>query len=211
MNDKKLKYPHNVWDHLCNEVEQNRGLSLPGKTYGKFLYKHILPVKNNETFNYLHIDGSLLNPIDYHKDLNHLNSSQLLCICAFSPLIKNNCTTKELSNFLGLDISVDKPCHFEYKDEMKWDKGKKNEDTQFDFHISGTEWDKKEYFFEIKFTEGGFGTAHRKEGDYHEEKAKFYLENIEDILKKKEGVITLNDIYKNYQIIRNILRARDPN
>lgn len=203
--DSEIKYPQCIWNKLCDEFERVFKVKLSGSDFKGVTYRHIIP--RDELDRHILIDNSLLAKKDYHKGINHLNSSQLLCYCAFSPLLKEGRTSKELSEFLGLQIAEGKPCSFEYKDGMKWDDDTKDEETQFDFHISATENDAKEIFVEVKFTESGFSKADVKPGDYHEDKARFYLKRLNGLVKKKNGEMSINDIYDNYQILRNILRA----
>lgn len=143
-----------------------------------------------------------------HQYAHHLNSSQLLCMMFFSKLIdENSCATEKLVNFMkdAFGISIDKnaKCTFEYKEEEPkfMIEGKKQyEGTSFDFHIAGS----IEVFFEIKFTEYGFGKAEKDSRHYY--KAKQYKDRLPKFLKDK---LTEDDILNHYQLIRNIIRAEN--
>ena len=208
MND----YLHNTWKILQESLKE-RGIKIPEKTLNGKTYSHILPVKGEACFDYLKlsdnkIDQSLLDNL--HKQFNHINSSQLLCYCVFSPFLDNNGHISEtLGNIFGISIGKHAIGKFEYNDDVKW--GNKPEDTQFDFYIHNSD-DNKEYFFEIKFTESNFGKANVKDGDYHTEKAEFYRQQLVGVIEKNDGTeITDNDIFNHYQMLRNILRAKQSN
>lgn len=196
-------------------------------------YAHILPVEytadpkvNRENraaaiMEYLNCDckkclGERL--IGLHQYAHHITSSQLLCMKFFSELIDDEIRATEsmvifMKKAFGIDIKVGADCRFEYaekKDPYLFDVDKEGifkegpgyyEGTSFDFYINdGT----VEVYFEIKFTEQGF----KKENNdgRHKAKAKRYIEIAPDFLK--EQVPAPEDFLRQYQIFRNIIRAR---
>lgn len=152
--------------------------------------------------------------VGLHQYAHHLNSSQLLCLMFFSKLIdRDSCATKDTVEFMKkafhIDIHVGAKCDFEYK-ESKADKyrfvinrKREYEGTSFDFHIVDGD---VEVFFEIKFTEDGFGNA--ENDDRHRCKAAQYKELLPQSLKDK---VEVEDIMKYYQLFRNIIRADNEN
>lgn len=152
--------------------------------------------------------------VGLHQYAHHINSSQLLCLMYFSNLINNQFkATQELIDFMkkafNIVITTEAKCHFEYK-EKNVNKyifdifgEKEYEGTSFDFHIKDKD---VEIFFEIKFTEDGFGNAKKDTNGRHECKAKKYVELLPESLKR---ITTTDDILKYYQLFRNIIRAED--
>lgn len=160
------------------------------KYLGVIIDERFLPAKNGDSKESL------------HPYAHHLNSSQLLCYMAFGELIAKDYKPEEslvnLLASLGINISSEATCTFEYHDDMRWEN--EPEGTSFDFHISDKD---KEYFFEIKFTEDGFGKA--KNDDRHKQKiTEVYRTQIENLI----GIKPENEqILRYYQLFRNILRA----
>lgn len=189
---------------------------------------HILPLGDNpETQNtpanrasaikkYLDFDCSdcLIGLKGLHQYAHHLNSSQLLCMMFFRSLIDDKGgAKKEMVKFIkdafGIQIHEGACCQFEYtekKDDIYKFKvcGKEEyEGTNFDFHIKD---DDTEIYFEIKFTEDGFGKADKDER--HEKKASQYKALLPDFYKSK---VKDTDVLNHYQIFRNIVRADKDN
>jgi hypothetical protein len=196
------------------------GLQLPigGNWQGKGCYHHILKFEEsaNKTQNRKNkykvvceknvIPGVLTDKFamkDMHKYAHHLNSSQVLCYNFFRPLITiNNSPTDKLVQLLekqGIKISRSAICSFEYCPD-------KEEKTQFDFHIHNGDI---EVFFEIKYTEYGFGKAEKDD----EHKKKFvtiyekYL-NEQCCLKCKPN---FDEFANHYQLYRNTIRITNKN
>lgn len=154
--------------------------------------------------------------VGLHQYAHHLNSSQQLCMKFFSELIDNDlCATEKMvmfiKNALGIDIHVGAKCTFEYAEKFDpylFDVDKDGnlikgyEGTSFDFHIKDGS---TEIYFEIKFTEDGF--KKEKEDPRHKAKAKKYMECAPKFLQDK--IKTPGEFLKQYQIYRNIIRAKD--
>lgn len=201
------------------------------KHNGQLLSKsHVLPLKDEKNtlenriaslHKFVGLDckkclGDRLSEL--HQYAHHLTSSQQLCMKFFSELIdENGRATDQMVRFikdaLSIDISVGAECEFEYQEKKEpylFDVDKDGniingyEGTSFDFHIQDGE---TEIYFEIKFTEEGF----KKENDdkRHLAKAEKYLGNAPDFLKKI--VSTPHDFLNQYQLYRNIIRAKDNN
>lgn len=216
-------YREKVLSALEERVRSNGTFIPAGEWHGETrdTYTHILPLLNgkntrsnrvNAIKEYLRISidenflpakskrgGESLHPYSHH-----LNSSQLLCYSTFRGLLNEDHSPKDsLINLLsGFDIVISHNaiCDFEFSDGMKWENGGEMEGTNFDFHISDGD---KEYFFEIKFTENGFGKA--SNDDRHSQKIKdIYMDRIARITNTS---ISVEDCIRHYQLIRNIIRA----
>ena len=158
------------------------------------------------------VSPNMFKQNDMHRYAHHLNSSQVLCYNFFRPLIaENRNPTNELIELLEKQkviISSSATCKFEYCPDNK-------ENTQFDFHITD---DNTEVFFEIKYTEHGFGKAPKDES--HKEKFKtIYKEYF-----AKQKCLKWNPTFKDedldndfeefsnhYQLYRNVIRITDKN
>lgn len=210
---------------LSDEIRKNGRFIAPGRWQGeqRDTFTHILPFhpldsKNTRTRrveaikNYLNIsiDENFLpaksegRGESLHPYAHHLNSSQLLCYCVFRNMLTEDHAPKvpliQLFASFGIKITSSARCDFEYNDGWIWERGGEMEGTSFDFHISDGDC---EYFFEIKFTENGFGKA--ADDERHRLK-------IKDIYLPKIRRITLSDLstddcLKYYQLIRNVIRA----
>ena len=165
-----------------------------------------------------------------HQYSHHLNSSQTLCIQFFSALIEGNyphfTAKQELVDLLkSIDITIHTgaECKFEYQEKEKEEYkfkvhnqyGKEvieYEGTSFDFHIKDNDI---EVFFEIKFTEDGFGKAcknkkHPENMERHKEKAEQYkklLLNIPKQILSLKQEPSVDEILMNYQLFRNLIRV----
>lgn len=201
------------------------------KYRGKYISKnHILPLFNKENSRvkradairqYLGFDCTPYFPkgfIGLHQYAHHLNSSQTFCMMFFSKLMYNNhYATKLMVEFFKkvflIDIHEGAECNFEYKEDddnknhqryrFKVLDEQEYEGTSFDFHIRDRNI---EIFFEIKFTEDGFGKAKKDDSGRHECKAEQYLKLLPQPLKNN---VTTDDILHYYQIFRNIIRAEN--
>jgi hypothetical protein len=218
-----LAYRKGILQILQNKIRSN-GIDIPaGSWHGETrdTYTHILPladesntrcsrVKAIKEYLGILIDENFLPTKSkgrgetLHPYSHHLNSSQLLCYSAFRGLLNEDHTPKEafinLLWGLGIVISRNARCDFEFSDGLKWENGGEMEGTTFDFHIFDND---KEYFFEIKFTENGFGKAAKD--DRHLQKIKdIYLNRIAGIT---DNTLSEEDCIQYYQLIRNIIRA----
>lgn len=141
-----------------------------------------------------------------HMYANHLNSSQVLCYNFFRPMLNDDHTPKqELIDLLkrnGVTVSEKAKCDFEYDGYSDY----KNEGTEFDFHILDGE---VEIFFEIKYTEDGFGSApkdKRHKNKYNET----YLMMLKECQCLENKTLEMDDFFENYQLYRNVLRITNP-
>lgn len=206
---KKNQWENGVWEKNGASVE------------------HILPLDGKNTKanranaikKYMRFDCKEWLPGNYkglHQYAHHLNSSQMLCMMFFSSMVKNGKATDALVRFindaLGIAITTNSVCQFEYCDQnmpefhIKNEHGelvKESEGTSFDFHIKDSN---AEIFFETKLTERGFGKA--KNDLRHQEKAKKYMELLPQELRNK---VSVEDILTHYQLFRNIIRAGKEN
>lgn len=215
-------YRHEVLQKLSGEIRKEGKEIPPGKWNGeqRETLTHILPLVGSNTrkarveaikeYLGVSIDDNFLPKKQkgkgetLHAYAHHLNSSQLLCYMVFRNMLTEAHTPKEsmrdLLASLNINISSDAKCDFEFKDDLKWVQKDEPEGTSFDFHISDNG---NQYFFEIKFTEQGFGKA--KNDDHHKDKiAEVYMDKIEDILNVQP---TEEDCLNYYQLFRNIIRA----
>ena len=190
-------------------------VSVNGIKKSNFIFGHnVLPaVKDLGSFL---IEGKL------HQFAHHLNSSQIMCYNFFRPFIEESCKPTSmlielLQSKLGISIedANDASCSFEYEqndEEWTWksnDRTRK-EGTNFDFYIKAGE---KEVFFEVKYTERGFGRCADDKG--HQYKFdNLYKKKIDstDVIKKEQRkYLNFETFIKHYQLFRNILRATSKN
>jgi hypothetical protein len=169
-------------------------------------YPHILP-KDKAKLNLLpkyrdSLSDYMLknkNTLKTHIYFHHLNSSQAMCLNFFFPLLKE----KELElvlKFIGLEneeIEYSNSC---FEKESEIEKINKNyRATNFDFYIETTTG--KKIYFEIKYTEHGFGKA--KPDNAHSDKFdNVYSNNLSSIKKEYCNKIAF---LENYQILRNLI------
>lgn len=174
---------------------------------GKYLHEgkeyrfgYILPI-GSELKNVIpyrsYVAQSILDGIDLHRYYHHLNSSQIMCINFFYPLMKEELLQHILTI---LDIPGEVEINeFEKASELE---GSNYRKTKFDFYIKTK--DGKNIYFEIKYTENGFGKAendleHQKKfTDVYEPKLR-QTEVINSEFKSRET------FFENYQIIRNVI------
>lgn len=161
-------------------------------------YKHILP-KDYEDKNFLldEVQNYVKsNKISMHHGSSHLNSSQVMCINFFQPLIHHN-LLKEFLKIINIDffnVNIES-FGFEHIENLL-------EGTNFDFYIKMKNGER--IFFEIKYTEDGFGRA--KNDSSHKNK----IQHVYDKMAKnskyfKSGITDQEDFLKNYQIYRNLM------
>ena len=182
-----------VWEHL--ESYKINVLGVSGKvTIGENSYGHILPPEhaklnlgideskyelNDLVLKFKEID---CKTIKLHKDWQHLNSSQVLCISYFYDFFADKAKLQSLiSDVLGIDAKVKNP---EFERVVK-------DRTNVDFVVylenGGT------VYFEIKYTEQEFGQA-SDDDKYRRIKEKHH----------SEVDISYEDYIKQYQLVRNI-------
>ena len=229
--EKKItytKYKEKVIDSLVRIKTWEDGVY---KYRGKHISKnHILPLFNKENTRekqadaikqYLGLDCApyfAKGFIGLHKYAHHLNSSQTFCLMFFSKLMDSNHRASDimvafLKRVFAIDIHIGAKCDFEYKENdhaharyrFKVLDRQEYEGTSFDFHIHDGN---VEVFFEIKFTEDGFGKAKKDDRGRHVCKAEQYRKLLPQSLKNN---VTTEDILSYYQIFRNIIRAENEN
>lgn len=214
----KWKYSQNddLGNKITKEIDKDHILPLEdsNKSAAKKRAAAMQKYLNIDVSNYL---GSKLKGL--HQYSHHLNSSQTLCIQFFSALIDGeypHFTAKqelvELLKTIGISIHEGAECKFEYTEQDK-DKYRfkihnqerkevnEYEGTSFDFHIKDND---VEVYFEIKFTEDGFGKANNDQR--HEEKAEQYTKLLPPSIKPTP---TVDELLTHYQLFRNIIRATD--
>lgn len=192
-----MTYNEQVKSKLANYKLTSLGVSENGKwKTNQKEYPHILPVAQMEL--------NLLEPyraelakfveqqrIHLHRDFHHLNSSQAICLNFFYPLIEE----KQLSLLLDVLKLDNKNIDFaEFEKVLN-----RAEGTNFDFYIklkSG-----KQIFFEIKYTESGFGKQKASEV-YQKKYEGVYKERLTG--KLRVGTDDYDSLMKNYQLLRNI-------
>ena len=192
----------------------------PGLFRGHGPYDHIISNPNSTDRERI-VNEYLLLPdvpkiqgeIKLHPDAHHMNSSQIMCYNFFRPLLseydKNEKEYKPSDALVDLvGKIIDTPlenknssCKFEYIQPN-------TDTTNFDFYLKCSD---VEVFFEIKYTEKEF--AKKKitpESELQYEKVyKPMISKAEHIFKDK--TISASDFLKNFQLLRNAIRAIDNN
>ncbi len=151
-----------------------------------------------------------------HRYAHHLNSSQVVCYEFFRPKISTESRTeKPLLDFLD-EIRIPSHQFAEGFARFEW-VPYPEENTNFDFYIQqhepvvGQPADDARVYFEIKYTEQGFGGCPKDE----EHKLKFkkiYRPMIEQCACLSKIPAEFDDSWrKNYQLFRNVLRITKDN
>ena len=192
-----------VLAHLGKYKTDKLAISADGEYKGK-LYQHILP-KEFASANLLIPYSSRLEfpkelaKIKLHPNFHHLNSSQAMCINFFYPLILKNKLDLILP-ILGIEGNVEYN-RVEFEKESIVEKSNERK-KNFDFYIKTEEG--IQIFFEIKYTEDGFGKA--KNDEAHRDK---YNRTYRELLNKstwvKNSFKPMLSFFEYYQIMRNLL------
>ena len=141
----------------------------------------------------------------FHQYAHHVNSSQIFCLNLFAPLLILEDSYRALSKLLKLmGVSFTgaiTEAVFEYVPRKKGDR------TNFDFYVK-TEF-KEEAFFEIKYTEQGFGAP--SNGSFKEHEIAFYKNLCNDscYLQCFSDDIEKKFLDANFQVWRNIGHVKD--
>ena len=199
-------FREHVLNHLGKFNKGDKGTySYKGVTKS---YQHILAIPDGESKE--DVIKQIINDDGFCPDLfrnpqkyaHHLNSSQVVCYEFFRDKITDDGhATAEMTAFLNAIGIPAKPfdnaeCQYEYcPDEAEY--------TNFDFYIEGEGHYK--VYFEIKYTENGFGSC--KNDEEHTQKFNnTYKDMISNCacLKKKP---TFEEFRKYYQLFRNVLRV----
>ncbi|MFD1861990.1 PGN_0703 family putative restriction endonuclease [Planococcus chinensis] len=190
-----MAFKKDMEKHLSDYKVNRLGVEEPGN-WGIDDYEHILPVshKNLNLLEPYRID--LANHIEEkginrHWGFHHLTSSQAVCLNFFYPIMKEK-QLSALLEVLQLEDEDVKECSFEM--EVAGGDG-----TNFDFYIELASG--KKLFFEIKYTEDGFGK--KKAGiDYRSKYDSYYQEGLAE--KLKPGLDDYESFMDDYQLMRNI-------
>lgn len=211
------KFISTVLEKIVHEFENPD----PGLFRGHGPYDHIISNPKDSKDRESIVNEYLLLPdvpkiqgeIKLHPDAHHMNSSQIMCYNFFRPLLKEYNKNKkdykpsdELVDLVGKIIDTplenkNSSCKFEYIQPN-------TDTTNFDFYLKCGD---VEVFFEIKYTEKEF--AKKKvtpDSELQYEKVyKPMISKAEHIFKDK--TISASDFLKNFQLLRNAIRAIDNN
>ena len=211
------KFISTVLEKIVHEFENPD----PGLFRGHGPYDHIISNPKDSKDRERIVNEYLLLPdvpkiqgeMKLHPDAHHMNSSQIMCYNFFGPLLKEYNKNKkdykpsdELVDLVGKIIDTplenkNSSCKFEYIQPN-------TDTTNFDFYLKCGD---VEVFFEIKYTEKEF--AKKKvtpDSELQYEKVyKPMISKAEHIFKDK--VISASDFLKNFQLLRNAIRAIDNN
>ena len=181
-----------ILDYLSRYKENSLSIQGNGLYRGKE-YPHILP-EDKRKKNYLEESFDEKPGFKKHTDWFHLNSSQTLCVNFFAAL-NNDDLSKWISTVLKRSVDVKSTC-FEYVPVTHG--------SNFDFYICDT--NNNHYYFEIKYTESGFGKKGGGENP-HEAYKKYYKEDVESnpIFKSVTEDVFLN---KHFQAYRNMVKGK---
>lgn len=190
-----MAYKEDKKKHLADYKLDRLGVVEDGEWDGR-KYGHILPISRWEL--------NLLEPyridlsnrlekkqIHRHWGFHHLTSSQAVCLNFFYPLVEE----EQLPMLLKV---------FDLEDEEVAESGFEHvvaggDGTNFDFYIALSSG--KKLFFEIKYTEDGFGK--KKAGiDYRSKYDSYYQEGLAE--KLKPGLDDYESFMDDYQLMRNI-------
>ena len=188
-------YKNKIYPNLDNGIYKKN----------KKTYTHILP-QASQFFNLLPtyrdelVDYLTNKQVQLHTDFHHLNSSQAMCFNFFYPIyIQQN--LELITDFLELKNEVINYNSVRFEKKGLEAKLGSRKPTSFDFYFETTSG--KKIYFEIKYTENGFGKDTQK--DLEKRKIKFdkYYSN---------SLKSLNSLYhkeqsfsENYQILRNLI------
>jgi len=225
-NSFKKQVLDNLVSHLKNQFPDTSAI-IPGLWPRHHVTReHILKIENGQMnaikdYNLLKSVMTLpflLSEKQLHQYAHHLNSSQIMCYNFFRPQLDGEANVQNpLINLLKVLVGnfycdEDKPkACFEYVDKSSEEPKRK---TNFDFFVEdGT----TKIYFEIKYTENGFGTCDygekTKENDKTENphKTKFdnyYRGKMEKCGLFRQNVIEWNKTFCNYyQLIRNAINV----
>lgn len=152
----------------------------------------------------------LLSENQLHQFAHHLNSSQIMCYNFFRPQLGDNKQVKEPLIKLLRDIGVFfnetyeyAEAEFEYEDEKSKEPYRK---TNFDFFVKMGE---TKVYFEIKYTENGFGTCEDdKKGEHRKKFNNYYKDEMKKCGIIKKSAINWNETFrKYYQLVRNAIKV----
>lgn len=243
---KQKDFRNKVLSYLGDYKERELKLKDKGfyknKEYGHIINVDEISKKEDIIKKYNFIDDYTrkvfeMQKVELHTYANHLNSSQVMCINFFSHLLfKENGhfvsdeKREKLKNLLEIILNVKLPDVFTISERSGFEKKdmESSENTTFDLYIEieSPECEHKiKIYFEIKYTEDGFGKISKDKsldvsrinnynGVYYKMfKESLYYKNlkinkIENIEKEK---FYFNEFVKHYQLYRNVLRIKNEN
>jgi hypothetical protein len=169
-----------------------------GNSYGHILpedkkEKNILPKYRRSFFE------SKEEKMKLHPCFHHLNSSQAMCINFFYPLIQEE-HLNLITDYMGFNDEVINYESVEFEKESKLDGVNKRRPTNFDFYFETKSG--KKFFFEIKYTEHGFGKA-VNDSEHREKFEQVYSHHLAKAIQSK--YTEMKEFFENYQIIRNLI------
>ena len=194
-------------DSICRHLDQYRTGTLGVEEAGTFLYRgkvipkgHILPRSHRDLNILPEYRSRFLSSdharISFHDLFHHLNSSQALCINLFYPLLAEG-ELHLVPDFLGLSRTASLPARFEKKSELE----KADRLTSFDFFFQSGQ---VSVFFEVKYSENGFGKA--RADDDHKDKFKATYKTLVDNSEFLTEACREEAFFlKHYQILRNLV------
>ena len=209
-----MSYIKVVKKHLTDYKTKTLGIKEPGIFKHQGTYHelgHILPAKLGGFLNIMEsyrVDffGSKFADIKFHQFFHHLNSSQALCINLFYPLIKEMQlgTILDQLNLRRQGISVSE---FEKESDLETDnEGKQRRKTNFDFFMQLADGTK--IYFEIKYTEDGFGKVDSSKYDNRDKFTAVYEDMLNHQFIKPE-FHNCDAFLTRYQIMRNLCHITD--
>lgn len=198
--------------HLLDYKKKNAELSELGEgTYnyrGSLItYPHILP-RDSRFLNFLPEYRSELTArvaprvSELHRYFHHLNSSQAMCLNFFLPL-EHEKKLEWISEYLGFpgeSVDYQSACFEKAGVDGRAEKNWRH--TSFDYYYKTTTG--KKFYFEIKYTEDGFGAKSEKDRDEAamEKFESVYLPLLRGAIRPEYHVPEL--FFDNYQITRNL-------
>jgi len=187
-----MKKKNDVWNALSEYKIKQLKVTQNG-TYLDRTYDHILP-KELERLNVVESYRTDFyeeygEKMKFHKNFNHLNSSQAVAINFFYPLMKEGKFDVLLN---ALNIENEKVIDHGFEKVINTKEG-----TRFDFYLkldSG-----RQIFFELKYTEKSYGMA---KADFSHIKTyrNIYSKKIQTYIKR--DYCTKEEMFKHYQLFR---------
>ncbi|BAX80846.1 hypothetical protein ALGA_2524 [Labilibaculum antarcticum] len=192
---KADKYP-SMKNGIWRPKSINKELGYAFSNYREDYKFNILEKYRDQFYN------SELSKIKKHIYFHHLNSSQAMCINFFYPLIVEN-QLHLLSEFLGFKNEKIEKKTAVFEKDSPIDSIGKYRPTNFDFYFKTESG--KEFYFEIKYTEGQFGKA-KNDQDHISKYEAVYKHNMQVIANEYTNKDTF---FSHYQIIRNLIHVGD--
>lgn len=209
---KSSDYRNKVIGHLIAYKAARLNLKDKNGMWRGRAYEHILTI-DSETANFIAPEyydfsrlgehkliikqtGMINDEVGLHTDFAHLNSSQVMCINYFTPLSCYPVLMRALiRKFTSIVLSGKITGKFEYTT------GGPDSRTSFDFYLEDEIGQR--LYFEIKYTEQGFGVKKYDEKDWN----KVWRQMTEQ--SAYLNGLSPKKFYRDYQVNRNICRVRD--